>query len=322
MDPVKCIVQWSIVCILEERRVNLKVGNFLSTKLVDIILGVSILYCIATYEINLINILNDSAKELITNLQHLLKFLMGSPVGLKLNHAFNNTLGNFFLYHIALWRTFLLVTSPLMDAAYTLVSLLATMGFSFQAALAADILTMASFHVYCIYVYAARLYGVQVHGLVSLWRLFIGRKHNPLRDRVDSCQYSHHQLFIGTLAFTILLFLLPTTMLYYAVFTTLRLIMTFTDRMLLWIRQVILSLPLYVTCLWALNSPRTKGTVHVQITDQKKNTGALSLQVTLISDSWWKCVINSRASCQHHHMTHQPVSCRTLVHSIVTGNLF
>lgn len=65
-----------------------------------------------------------------------------------------------------------------------------------------------------------RLYGVQVRGLISLWRLFIGRKQNPLRHRVDSCQYSHHQLFIGTLAFTILLFLLPTTMLYYAVFTT------------------------------------------------------------------------------------------------------
>jgi hypothetical protein len=63
-----------------------------------------------------------------------------------------------------------------------------------------------------------RLYSLQVSGLVALWRLFLGRKHNPLRGRVDSCQYSPDQLFVGTLAFTILLFLLPTTFMYYIVF--------------------------------------------------------------------------------------------------------
>lgn len=55
-------LQWCIKCVREERRINFKVGNFLSAKLVDIILGLLVLYCIATYEINVINILNDSAK--------------------------------------------------------------------------------------------------------------------------------------------------------------------------------------------------------------------------------------------------------------------
>lgn len=63
-----------------------------------------------------------------------------------------------------------------------------------------------------------RLYSLQVSGLVALWRLFLGRKHNPMRGRVDSCQYSPDQLFVGTLAFTILLFLFPTTFMYYIVF--------------------------------------------------------------------------------------------------------
>lgn len=64
-----------------------------------------------------------------------------------------------------------------------------------------------------------RLYGLQFKGLVSLSKLFIGKKQNPLRERVDSLQYTHNQLFIGTLGFTVLLFLLPTTLLYYSVFT-------------------------------------------------------------------------------------------------------
>lgn len=81
---------------------------------------------------------------------------MGSPVGLKLNHAFNNALGHFFLYHITLWKTFLIVTNPFLKTTFALVYWLATFGFSFQAALAADIFNLATFHVYCIYVYAAR----------------------------------------------------------------------------------------------------------------------------------------------------------------------
>lgn len=59
---------------------------------------------------------------------------------------------------------------------------------------------------------------MQIKGLMSLLNLFVGRKFNPLRHRVDSLQYTHNQLFIGTLGFTILLFLLPTTLLYYSVF--------------------------------------------------------------------------------------------------------
>lgn len=40
-------------------------------------------------------------------LRELLSSLMGSPVGLKLNKAFNTMLGKCFLYHIELWWIFL-----------------------------------------------------------------------------------------------------------------------------------------------------------------------------------------------------------------------
>lgn len=65
-----------------------------------------------------------------------------------------------------------------------------------------------------------RLFNIQIRGLTALFRLFLGKKKNPLRERVDSCSYQADQLFVGTLMFTILLFLMPTTWVYYAVFTT------------------------------------------------------------------------------------------------------
>ena len=94
---------------------------------------------------------------------------------------------------------------------------------------------MATFHVHCFYAYARSLFRVQTNGLMSLFRLFLGKccfvilaflqlhsspgkKYNPLRKRVDTSVNNVDQLFVGTVAFTILLFLYPTTLMYYAVF--------------------------------------------------------------------------------------------------------
>jgi phosphatidylinositol glycan class Q protein len=52
----------------------------------------------------------------------------------------------------------------------------------------------------------------------SLGRLFLGRKWNPLRNRVDHVQLSKSEMFLGALAFTIGVFLFPTSIIYYIVF--------------------------------------------------------------------------------------------------------
>uniref|UniRef100_A0A0N5AWU4 7TM_GPCR_Srx domain-containing protein n=1 Tax=Syphacia muris TaxID=451379 RepID=A0A0N5AWU4_9BILA len=65
-----------------------------------------------------------------------------------------------------------------------------------------------------------RLTEVCFVAVCSLWRVFRGRKYNPLRKRVDSLQLDSRQLFIATLFFTILLFLYPTVIIYYLVFST------------------------------------------------------------------------------------------------------
>lgn len=66
-----------------------------------------------------------------------------------------------------------------------------------------------------------------MYALGSLWRLFRGKKWNVLRQRVDSAVYDADQLFVGTLLFTVLLFLLPTIGLYYVVFTLVRFFNTY-----------------------------------------------------------------------------------------------
>ena len=93
-----------------------------------------------------------------------------------------------------------------------------------------------TFHVHCFYAYARRIFVSQSSALMSLWRLFRGKKYNPLRNRVDSSSHENvEQLFVGTLAFTILLFLYPTTLVYYAVFAVLESCLTVTNFLVNWL---------------------------------------------------------------------------------------
>jgi len=90
-----------------------------------------------------------------------------------------------------------------------------------------QLLLVVRWHCILDRLFCGRLYNLQLNTLSSLWRLFRGKKWNVLRKRVDSAVYNIDQLFLGTLLFTILLFLWPTTALFYAVFAMVSLIFWF-----------------------------------------------------------------------------------------------
>uniref|UniRef100_A0A5F9CS90 Phosphatidylinositol glycan anchor biosynthesis class Q n=1 Tax=Oryctolagus cuniculus TaxID=9986 RepID=A0A5F9CS90_RABIT len=196
-------------------------------------------------------------RHVAEELQHLLQWLMGAPAGLKMNRALDQVLGRFFLYHIHLWISYVHLTSPFIERILWHVGFSACLGLTVAMSVLSDIIALLTFHIYCFYVYGARcavlraggppggLYCLKICGLSSLWRLFRGKKWNVLRQRVDSCSYDLDQLFIGTLLFTILVFLLPTTALYYLVFTLLRLLVVAVQGLIHLLVDVINSLPLY-----------------------------------------------------------------------------
>lgn len=65
-----------------------------------------------------------------------------------------------------------------------------------------------------------RLYHIEVVGLLALWRVVLGRRKNIIKGRVESYDYSNAQLYLSTMFFTGLLFLLPTVLVFYAVFAS------------------------------------------------------------------------------------------------------
>ncbi|KAJ8250891.1 hypothetical protein GJAV_G00214450 [Gymnothorax javanicus] len=226
-------------------------ANIFVSFLVDLTLGLLLISWL--YRENRISRLADTmvpvADHVAKELQELLQWLMGAPAGLKMNGALDEVLGRFFLYHIHLWISYIHLMSPFIEGILWYVGLCAGLGLTFALSVLSDILALLTFHIYCFYVYGARLYCLKIYGLSSLWRLFRGKKWNVLRQRVDSCSYDLDQLFIGTLLFTILLFLLPTTALYYLVFTLLRLVVVLVQGLIHVSVEFINSFPLFAVSL-------------------------------------------------------------------------
>ncbi|XP_004071147.1 phosphatidylinositol N-acetylglucosaminyltransferase subunit Q [Oryzias latipes] len=222
-------------------------ANTVVSVLVDVALGILLMTWLYRDEhvATLASALVPAADRVATELEQLLQWLMGAPAGLKMNRALDQVLGRFFLYHIHLWISYIHLLSPSVEQILWYGGLSAGLGLTFALSLLSDMVALLTFHIYCFYVYGARLYCMKVYGLSSLWRLFRGKKWNVLRQRVDSCSYDLDQLFIGMLLFTILLFLLPTTALYYLVFTLLRLVVVLFQGVLHLSVDFINSFPLF-----------------------------------------------------------------------------
>lgn len=241
---------WSTKSASDQRHFMRKANIFVSL-LVDVALGILLMSWLYRDDhiSTVANALVPAADHVAKELNSLLQWLMGAPAGLKMNRALDQVLGRFFLYHIHLWISYIHLMSPFVESLLWYGGLSAALGLTLFLSLLSDMIALLTFHIYCFYVYGARLYCLKIYGLSSLWRLFRGKKWNVLRQRVDSCSYDLDQLFIGTLLFTVLLFLLPTTALYYLVFTLLRLVVVLVQGIIHLTVDFINSFPLFAVGL-------------------------------------------------------------------------
>ena len=174
----------------------------------------------------------------VEGLRDMILWLMDWPAGLKLNNELAVFLGDLILWVIDCWRgiyqmhlafkSVLIFTECVSSLRPYLPHVIYFVGFSSFAgatmpiALFSDLLSLLTVHIYCFYTASARIFHWQLTIIVSLFHLFRGKKHNVLRNRIDSCDYDLDQLLLGTILFTLLFFLLPTVIVFYLTFTSAR----------------------------------------------------------------------------------------------------
>lgn len=182
-------------------------------------------------------------------------WLMGLPAGLKLNHFAGRKIGGGVLSFITWWEYITTYLTPWEPVIVMAVGLVGLGGGSFLLAVTADVLELATVHLYTLYAQFAWLHSRQVRLLRSLWKLFRGKKQNVLRARVDSSDFDMAQLLLGTLLFTVLFFLFPTTSVYYAFFLSVYMGIQAVRGVIWWLTSVLNNIPPYALYC-ALRAPQ------------------------------------------------------------------
>ncbi|KAF6201240.1 hypothetical protein GE061_005687 [Apolygus lucorum] len=315
-------LKWLLEKIFHDRGVTLQTGNMIFSMVVDIVGGLAVAYVLdyitRDNKSHVFGVMAAKTEELLEFIKYMIKWLMGSPAGLKLNYPLNYILGNFFLYNIYLWWTFLGLIRPLLEVGFNAFLKLGFLGILLQIAILADMFSLVTFHLYCIYIYAARLYEFQIKGILSLSKIFLGRKRNPEPDKVDSCPYSTEQLFVGTVCFTVLLFLLPTTLVYYVVFTLIRLGFICFGGILTRARFLLQILPLYSSVIWTVYPRLLITTTKLVPVCGLTNAGIVTLVAQPEVSSWF----DTMSMCVPA-ILHKPanVNWKSIVENVLSGKL-
>ena len=213
------------------RRHSRKNGYLLSaaalvTFLFDLALGVLVAWL--WRELDVGKLVEDAAARYTFSTlrvtRELLAWVMGSPAGLKLNAPLSQFLGSRCLYILGFWEIFYrdFISRYLPSLLPLLPPLTSSLGLTLTLSLLHDFFKFLNLCLICFHIFSSRLLSLQLSALVSLGRLFMGRKWNVLRKRVDSCDYQTSQLLVGTILFTTLFFLLPTTGVFAFLFFSLR----------------------------------------------------------------------------------------------------
>ncbi|KAL7071988.1 hypothetical protein ACQ4LE_008386 [Meloidogyne hapla] len=181
----------------------------------DSLLGILTIYLIPN-DWHLIKYFWQSVYLSIEQLENLINWLTQNPAGLKLNDALNTFLSNFFLYHIHLWKSYIIALQH--SSMHWTFIFFSTLGIAVLLAFISDFLRIVSLHLFCFHIYTYRLASLSWSAFSSFGRAFRGNKWNPLRKRIDTINLDIKQLFLVTIFFIILLFLLPTIGIYFLVF--------------------------------------------------------------------------------------------------------
>lgn len=231
----------------------------------DIILGVTIgnifldnkhlILCALTYIID----------EILTiQFKNTMLWLMDWPAGLKLNNELAAFFGELFLWVIQFWGVFLNLFRPYFSMFLTIIGYSGYFGVTLTVSIVSDVISLLTLHVYSFYIASARIYHWQLQVLYSLFQLFRGKKQNMLRQRIDSYNYELDQLLMGTIFFTVLIFLLPTVLVFYLSFASARLTIVVCCSVLESILAFLNHFPLFAILLRFKDPKRLPGGIRLE----------------------------------------------------------
>jgi hypothetical protein len=247
----------------------------------DLLIGLVIFIVLRNYPAEIVY----HARE-FTNLLHLevLKAQImwlesGFPLGMKLNLDLTHIITLITVNFLEIWNYFVL--NPLFTHQFTIISWsswLSLLGASIFIAFCSDLLNFCLLHLVILHKLFLFLYGLSLEVAGSLWRFYgelrksklvnynyNAKETNGNQRNSASYNYSNEKLIVATVAFTIILCLFPTLLVYYVFFSFFRLLITGSQAILWWILAFFNCFPFYSLLSWAKNSRNFPGAVHFTV---------------------------------------------------------
>lgn len=245
----------------------------------DIILGVTVGGFLRDNHWRICSLISTVTQSLFgEQFQQFMNWLMSWPAGLKLNTELAKFFGEVFVWVLVSWQHLLLYCTPLLQGFVVFLSYAGWFGVTFQISLVCDLISLITFDIYCLYLGSAKIYRKQLMTLVSLFRLFRGKKLNVLRSRVDSGNYNIDQLLLGTIMFTVLLLLLPTVLVFYLAFAFTRALLVLLSTLLEMTLAFLNHFPLFTLLLRFKSPARVPGGIKFEYLDNASNQTFLKLE--------------------------------------------
>ncbi|KAF5941162.1 hypothetical protein HYC85_022329 [Camellia sinensis] len=196
-------------------------------------------------------------------------WLMGVPAGFKLNTELARVLGMISLNAIQIWSTLWFFVGSLFIHFVEVLAISAVVfGLTTPAALIIDMILLATLHVSTLHWLISHLYSHQIQAITALWRLFSGILF--VRDMI-AMTTPVEQHIVGSLLFTPLLLLLPTTSVFYIFFTIMKTTISFICIAVEFIISVIHATPYIKIFLWFVRPRRFPSGIWFEIISCQSN---------------------------------------------------
>ncbi|KAH9851050.1 N-acetylglucosaminyl transferase component-domain-containing protein [Lenzites betulinus] len=231
----------------------------------DVIIGVAFGSFLCENQHVLARILDDVLQNnLVARMELALLWLNSWPAGLKLNTELSQFYCHTLVGVVSAWGWLLARVAPYFPAFVWLIGVSGCCGMTMIVSLLSDALSVLTLHLYACYYISATVFSHQLSLAGSLWNLFRGKRHNVLRNRIDSWDYDLDQLLLGTILFTLLAFLYPTVLTYYALFATARLAIMMIHAIFDTVTALLNHFPLFALLLRVKDPLRLPGGVCIQ----------------------------------------------------------
>ncbi|ORC90273.1 DNA-directed RNA polymerase II subunit 3 [Trypanosoma theileri] len=267
--------------------------NFLSRVVVDGLLGTVCSLLLAVGGKALVTKSSDFCRTFLYDI-HMgyMDWFEGWPAGLKMNEDLNMTLCFFAKLMLQTSWDFA-VNFNWVEIVYKLLVYISLCGASCAFALLSDVCVLVSLHLILLSHAISVPYRVMVSTMHSLYLQFRGKKYNPLRRRTDAYDFEVDQMLMGTLLFTVTVFLFPTLATYHVYFALVRGATLAAQAALTAAAHLTLYLPLAPLLCWAtqrhggggvaLSTPKVTHVRHHANTAGPTQRASTTVEVTVLA---------------------------------------